>query len=171
MIFEDCRVPVSNRVGYEGQGFSIAMQGLNGGRINIASCSLGAAQASIEQAAEHAKVRKQFDRPLADNQNIQFKLADMATSLVTSRLIVRQAACALDTKSLEASTLCSMAKLFATDHCFQICNEALQIHGGYGYLKDYPVQQYMRDCRVHQILEGTNEVMRLIISRNLLQSS
>ncbi|KAJ7330208.1 Isobutyryl-CoA dehydrogenase, mitochondrial [Desmophyllum pertusum] len=118
------------------------------------SCSLGAAQASVEQAAEHTKVRKQFDTPLADNQHIQFKLADMATSLVTSRLIVRQAARALDAKSPEAPTLCSMAKLFATDQCFQVCNDALQLHGGYGYLKDYAVQQYMRDCRVHQILEG-----------------
>ncbi|XP_078359240.1 isobutyryl-CoA dehydrogenase, mitochondrial-like [Oculina patagonica] len=171
VIFEDCKVPVANRVGYEGQGFRIAMYGLNGGRINIASCSLGAAQASIEQAAEHTKVRKQFDSPLADNQHIQFKLADMATALVTSRLIVRQAARALDAKSPEAPTLCSMAKMFATDQCFQVCNDALQLHGGYGYLKDYAVQQYMRDCRVHQILEGTNEVMRLIISRNLLQNS
>lgn len=171
VIFEDCKIPVTNRVGYEGQGFRIAMYGLNGGRINIASCSLGAAQASIEQAAEHTKVRKQFDSPLADNQHIKFKLADMATSLVTSRLIVRQAARALDAKSPEAPTLCSMAKMFATDQCFQVCNEALQLHGGYGYLKDYAVQQYMRDCRVHQILEGTNEVMRLIISRNLLQNS
>jgi len=171
VIFEDCKVPVSNRIGDEGQGFSIAMHGLNGGRINIASCSLGAAQASIEHAIEHAKVRTQFGRPLADNQHIQFKLADMATALMQSRLIVRQAANALDVKSPEASTLCSMAKLSATDQCFQICNDALQIHGGYGYLKDYAVQQYMRDCRVHQILEGTNEIMRLIISRNLLQKS
>lgn len=171
VIFEDCKIPVSNRVGAEGQGFSIAMHGLNGGRINIASCSLGAAQASIEQATDHVKVRKQFNRPLADNQHIQFKLADMATALVTSRLIVRQAANALDAKSPDASALCSMAKLFATDHCFQICNDALQIHGGYGYLKDYAVQQYMRDCRVHQILEGTNEIMRLVISRSLLEGS
>ncbi|CAH3014940.1 unnamed protein product [Porites evermanni] len=158
VIFEDCKVPVSNRVGAEGQGFNIAMYGLNGGRINIASCSLGAAQASIEQAIEHAKVRKQFNRPLADNQHIQFKLAEMATALITSRLIVRQAAHALDSKSPDASTLCSMAKLSATDQCFEICNDALQIFGGYGYLKDYAVQQYMRDCRVHQILEGSTSI-------------
>uniref|UniRef100_A0A8C0ETN4 Acyl-CoA dehydrogenase family member 8 n=1 Tax=Bubo bubo TaxID=30461 RepID=A0A8C0ETN4_BUBBB len=150
VIFEDCVVPVGNRLGAEGQGFSIAMKGLNGGRINIASCSLGAAHASVLLAQEHLTVRKQFGEPLANNQYLQFGLAEMEG---------RE----------DAAVLCSMAKLFATDECFAICNQALQMHGGYGYLKDYAVQQFVRDIRVHQILEGTNEVMRMIVARNLLQ--
>lgn len=168
VILEDCRVPVTNRIGGEGQGFTIAMRGLNGGRINIASCSLGAAQSSVDQVRDYLPVRKAFGKSLSDFQYLQFKLADMATDLVASRLMVRQAASALDQLSPNHVTLCAMAKLFATDKCFDICNQALQMHGGYGYLKDYPVQQYMRDCRVHQILEGTNEVMRLLVSRELL---
>ncbi|KAK3531526.1 hypothetical protein QTP70_024917, partial [Hemibagrus guttatus] len=168
VIFEDCAVPVANRLGTEGQGFSIAMHGLNGGRINIASCSLGAAHASVLLARDHIRVRKQFGEPLANSQFLQFKLAEMATKLVASRLLVRQAAVALQEKRPDAVSLCSMAKLFATDECFAICNQALQMHGGYGYLKDYAVQQFFRDIRVHQILEGTNEVMRMIISKNLL---
>jgi isobutyryl-CoA dehydrogenase len=147
------------------------MKGLNGGRINIASCSLGAAQASIETSIEYMHQRKQFNKSLAEFQHLQFKLADMATGLMASRLLVRNAALALQNKHKDLVTLCSMAKVFATEKCFNICNEALQIHGGYGYLKDYPVQQWMRDCRVHMILEGTNEIMRLIISKNLLFSS
>uniref|UniRef100_A0A0B7AKH0 Isobutyryl-CoA dehydrogenase, mitochondrial n=4 Tax=Arion vulgaris TaxID=1028688 RepID=A0A0B7AKH0_9EUPU len=166
--FDDCRVPQDNLVGLEGQGFNIAMRGLNGGRINIASCSLGAALASILQARDHMKVRKQFGKTLDNFQYLQFRLAEMATQLVASRLMVRNAAVALDNKDANAVTLCSMAKLFATDECFKICNDAMQIFGGYGYLKDYPVQQYMRDTRVHCILEGTNEIMRLLISRDLL---
>ncbi|XP_078464376.1 isobutyryl-CoA dehydrogenase, mitochondrial isoform X1 [Lampetra fluviatilis] len=169
VIFEDCAVPVANRIGEEGQGFSIAMKGLNGGRINIASCSLGAAYASILQTTEHLTVRKQFGEPLSSNQYLQFRLAEMATSLVASRLMIRNAARALDLGDPAAVPLCAMAKLFATDECFKICNQALQMHGGYGYLKDYPVQQYMRDTRVHQILEGTNEVMRMIVARSLLE--
>ncbi|NWI47052.1 ACAD8 protein, partial [Picathartes gymnocephalus] len=169
VIFEDCVVPVGNRLGAEGQGFSIAMQGLNGGRINIASCSLGAAHASVLLAQEHLTVRKQFGEPLANNQYLQFRLAEMATRLVAARLMVRNAARALQDGREDAAVLCSMAKLFATDECFGICNQALQMHGGYGYLKDYAVQQFVRDIRVHQILEGTNEVMRMIVARNLLQ--
>ncbi|NXT59661.1 ACAD8 protein, partial [Pluvianellus socialis] len=169
VIFEDCVVPVGNRLGAEGQGFSIAMKGLNGGRINIASCSLGAAHASVLLAQEHLTVRKQFGEPLANNQYLQFRLAEMATRLVAARLMVRNAARALQEGREDAAVLCSMAKLFATDECFAICNQALQMHGGYGYLKDYAVQQFVRDIRVHQILEGTNEVMRMIVARNLLQ--
>ncbi|XP_032905740.1 isobutyryl-CoA dehydrogenase, mitochondrial isoform X1 [Amblyraja radiata] len=168
VILEDCAVPISNLIGREGDGFSIAMNGLNGGRINIASCSLGAAYASILLARDHLKVRKQFGEPLANSQYLQFKLAEMATGLVASRLMVRNAAAALQEARQDAVALCAMAKLFATDECFTICNQALQMHGGYGYLKDYAVQQFMRDIRVHQILEGTNEVMRMLISRNLL---
>ncbi|XP_059813117.1 isobutyryl-CoA dehydrogenase, mitochondrial isoform X2 [Hypanus sabinus] len=163
VIFDDCVVPVTNLVGREGDGFSIAMNGLNGGRINIASCSLGAAYASIVLARDHLKVRKQFGEPLANSQYLQFKLAEMATGLVAARLMVRNAAAALEEGRQDAVALCAMAKLFATDECFT----ALQMHGGYGYLKDYAVQQFVRDIRVHQILEGTNEVMRMLISRNL----
>ncbi|XP_007894198.1 isobutyryl-CoA dehydrogenase, mitochondrial [Callorhinchus milii] len=169
VIFEDCAVPVTNRIGKEGDGFSIAMKGLNGGRINIASCSLGAAYASILLARDHLKVRRQFGEPLANSQYLQFRLAEMATGLLAARLMVRNAASALQAGREDAVALCSMAKLFATDECFTICNQALQMHGGYGYLKDYAVQQFVRDIRVHQILEGTNEVMRMLISRNLLQ--
>lgn len=169
VIFEDCAVPVANRIGNEGQGFLIAMKGLNGGRINIASCSLGAAHASVILTQDHLNVRKQFGEPLASKQYLQFKLADMATRLVASRLMIRNAAVALQEEREDAVVLCSMAKLFATDECFAICNQALQMHGGYGYLKDYAVQQYVRDSRVHQILEGSNEVMRMLISRSLLK--
>uniref|UniRef100_A0A667I798 Isobutyryl-CoA dehydrogenase, mitochondrial n=1 Tax=Lynx canadensis TaxID=61383 RepID=A0A667I798_LYNCA len=169
VIFEDCVVPMANRIGDEGQGFIIAMKGLNGGRINVASCSLGAAHASVILTRDYLNVRKQFGEPLASNQYLQFKLADMATRLVASRLIIRSAAVALQEEREDAVALCSMAKLFATDECFAICNQALQMHGGYGYLKDYAVQQYVRDSRVHQILEGSNEVMRMLISRSLLQ--
>lgn len=168
VIFEDCRVPATNIIGKEGQGFNIAMKGLNGGRINIASCSLGAAQASLQAAIDHVKVRKQFGKPLASFQNSQFRLAEMATELVASRLLVRNAARALDNDDLDTVPLCSMAKYYATEKCFNIINEALQLHGGYGYLKDYSVQQYLRDTRVHMILEGTNEVMRLLIARKVL---
>ncbi|XP_068441626.1 isobutyryl-CoA dehydrogenase, mitochondrial [Clinocottus analis] len=171
VILEDCAVPVANRLGAEGQGFNMAMKGLNGGRINIASCSLGAAHASVLLARDHLLVRKQFGETLSNNQYLQFQLAEMATKLVASRLLVRAAATALQENRPEAVSLCSMAKHFATDECFTICNQALQMHGGYGYLKDYAVQQFVRDIRVHQILEGTNEVMRMIISRNLLTES
>lgn len=170
VILEDCVIPIENRIGNEGQGFSIAMRGLNGGRVNIASCSLGAAQASLELALNHLKVRKQFGKPLAEFQHHQFKLSQMATGLVASRLLIRKAAHALQNNLPETVSLCSMAKLFGTDTCFNIINQALQMHGGYGYLKDYAVQQYMRDTRVHQILEGTNEVMQIVISKDILQN-
>lgn len=170
VIMEDCRIPVSNRIGLEGQGFNIAMKALNGGRINIASCSLGAAQASLEIATEYLKVRKQFGKPLAEFQHNQFKLAQMATEIVASRIFIRKAADSLQRNLPETVSLCSMAKYFATERCFDVVNSALQMHGGYGYLKDYAVQQYLRDLRVHQILEGTSEVMLMIISRDLLNA-
>jgi len=169
VIFEDARVPVENLIGVEGQGFNIAMSGLNGGRINIASTSLGAAQSSLDFVTDHLKVRKQFGQPLANFQHNQFNLAQMATKLVASRALVRNAAIALDSSHPNVVSLCSMAKLFATDNCFEIVNTALQMYGGYGYLKDYPIEQYLRDIRVNQILEGTNQVMQMIISRNILQ--
>jgi len=168
VIFENCRVPVANRLGPEGHGFKIAMMGLDGGRINIAACSLGGARACLETASRYAVERKQFGKPLADFQATQFKLADMATELDAARLLVWRAACLLDEKSPEATQAAAMAKRFATDAGFAIVNEALQLHGGYGYLKDFPIERYLRDLRVHQILEGTNEIMRVIISRRLL---
>jgi alkylation response protein AidB-like acyl-CoA dehydrogenase len=168
VIFEDALVPRSHRLGEEGEGFKIAMMGLDGGRLNIAACSLGGARACLEAARDYMKERKQFGKALAEFQALQFKLADMATELEAARLLLHRAAAALDAKSPEATKLCAMAKRFATDLGFKICNEALQLHGGYGYIKEYPIQRYLRDLRVHQILEGTNEIMRLIIARRLL---
>ena len=146
----------------------MALNGLNGGRVNIAACSLGAAQASLAYASQHVRERKQFGRPLAAFQNVQFKLADYATELVAARHMVRAAALKIDEEDPQRSVHCAMAKRFATDACFDICNGALQMLGGYGYLKDYPIQRYMRDARVHTILEGTNEIMRLITAREIL---
>jgi alkylation response protein AidB-like acyl-CoA dehydrogenase len=168
VIFEDCRVPAENLIGVAGQGFKIAMAGLDGGRINIAACSLGAAQASLEIARDHLLAREQFGRKLAEFQALQFKLADMATELEAARLMIRQAAAKLDAGAPDATPACAMAKRFATDAGFTVCNEALQLLGGYGYLMDFPVERHLRDLRVHQILEGTNEIMRLIIARRLL---
>ena len=168
VIFEDCRVPVANRLGEEGDGFKIAMMGLDGGRLNISACSLGGARACLEAARDHLLERRQFGRPLADFQALQFKLADMATELDAARLMVRRGAASLDRGDPEATMHCAMAKRFATDAGFRICNEALQLFGGYGYLKDFPIERYLRDVRVHQILEGTNEIMRVIIARRLL---
>ena len=168
VIFEDCRVPVANRLGEEGDGFKIAMMGLDGGRLNISACSLGGARACIEAARDHLLERRQFGRPLADFQALQFKLADMATELEAARLMVRRGAASLDRGDPEATMHCAMAKRLATDAGFHICNEALQLFGGYGYLKDFPIERYLRDVRVHQILEGTNEIMRVIIARRLL---
>ena len=168
--FEDCRVPAANRIGDEGQGFRIAMAGLDGGRVNIAACSLGAAAASLEIAREHLLVREQFGRKLADFQALQFKLADMATELEAARLMIYNAAAKLDAKAPDATQACAMAKRFATDAGFAVCNDALQLLGGYGYLMDHPIERHMRDLRVHQILEGTNEIMRVIIARGLLQN-
>ena len=167
--FEDCRVPVENRLGEEGQGFSIAMNGLNGGRINIGACSLGGATEAFELAREYVKGREQFGNPIAHFQGTQFKLADMATELEASRLILYRAAAALDAKDPSAPKYCAMAKRFATDLGSKIANDALQLHGGYGYLKDYPIERIVRDLRVHQILEGTNEIMRTIIAKDLLK--
>jgi alkylation response protein AidB-like acyl-CoA dehydrogenase len=167
--FEDCRVPVDNRIGEEGIGFRIAMAGLDGGRINIAACSLGAAEASLEQALTYVNERQQFGRRLAEFQALQFRLADMATELEASRLLLYKAATKLDEKSPDATRLAAMAKRKATDVGFWVVNEALQLHGGYGYLRDFPLERYLRDLRVHQILEGTNEIMRVIIARDLLR--
>jgi hypothetical protein len=166
--FDDCRVPDANRLGAEGQGFRIAMQALDGGRINIGACSIGGAQACFETAREYVRQRKQFGKAIADFQATQFKLADMATSLEAARLMVYQAAAKLDAADPDATLHCAMAKRFASDAGFEVCNQALQLHGGYGYLRDYPIERYFRDLRVHQILEGTNEIMRVVIARRLL---
>jgi len=168
VMFADCRVPLANRIGAEGDGFKIAMQGLDGGRINIGACSLGGARACLEHAKEHVLTRKQFGRQLARFQSVRFKLADMATGLEAARLMIRRAAAKLDAEDPEATQFCAMAKRFATDAGFDVCNEALQLHGGYGYLRDLPIERFLRDLRVHQILEGTNEIMRVIVARRLL---
>ncbi len=170
VIFENARVPVANRIGQEGDGFKIAMAGLDGGRINIAACSIGAARASIEVARDHLLTRKQFGRALAEFQALQFRYADMATELEAARLMVWQAAAKLDSDDPDKTLHCAMAKRFATDAGFKLCNEALQLLGGYGYLRDFPVERHLRDARVHQILEGTNEIMRLIVARRLLDT-
>ena len=174
VLFDQCRVPIANRIGAEGQGFSIAMRGLDGGRINIAACSLGGASACLAATRNHMAARQQFGRRLDEFQALQFKFADMATLLEAARLMVYRAAWVYDTEDsnnrTELTTLSAMAKRFATDACFEICNEALQLHGGYGYLRDYPIERILRDVRVHQILEGTNEIMRVIIARHLLES-
>lgn len=169
VIFEGCRVPVANRIGKEGEGFRIAMKGLDGGRLNIAACSLGGARACLEAARAHMLERRQFGKRLADFQALQFRLADMATELEAARLMVHRAAAKLDAGDADATVFCAMAKRFATDTGFHVANEALQLHGGYGYICDYPVERIVRDLRVHQILEGTNEVMRVIIARALLK--
>ncbi|MBL4814386.1 MAG: acyl-CoA dehydrogenase family protein [Shewanella sp.] len=171
ITFSQVRVPVTNLLGEEGQGFTFAMKGLDGGRINIATCSVGTAQAALERATQYMKERQQFGKPIATFQALQFKLADMATELVAARQIVRLAAFKLDCGDPEASAYCAMAKRFATDVGFQVCDAALQLHGGYGYIREYPLERYVRDVRVHQILEGTNEIMRLIIARRLLDES
>lgn len=168
VTLEDVRIPVTNRVGQEGDGFAIAMKGLDGGRLNIATCSLGGAQAALLRARNYLHERQQFGKPLAAFQALQFKLADMATNLVAARQMVRLGAFKLDSKDPEATLHCAMAKRFATDACFEVVNDALQLHGGYGYIREYPLERYVRDLRVHQILEGTNEIMRLIIARRLL---
>ena len=165
--FDNCEIPIDNIVGNEGDGFKIAMKGLDGGRVNIAACSLGGARAALDASLSYAADRKQFGKSIDQFQATQFKLADMATELEASRLMVLRAAASLDSKDTQATKYCAMAKRFATDICSDICNEALQIHGGYGYLKDFPLERLVRDLRVHQILEGTNEIMRVIISRKL----
>ncbi len=166
--FDNAEVPAANRLGEEGGGFKIAMKGLDGGRINIATCSVGAAQGAVDAAQRYMKERRQFGRTLAEFQGLQFKLADMVTELVAARQMVRLAASKLDGGHPGATTFCAMAKRLATDLGFSICNDALQLHGGYGYIREYPLERLLRDVRVHQILEGTNEIMRVIIARNLL---
>ncbi|EGQ8521833.1 acyl-CoA dehydrogenase [Vibrio parahaemolyticus] len=171
VTFESVVIPASHLLGEEGQGFIFAMKGLDGGRINIATCSVGTAQQALNQATQYMQERKQFGKSLAQFQALQFKLADMATELVAARQLVRYAASKLDRGDPDATTYCAMAKRFATDVGFQICDQALQIYGGYGYIKEYPMERYFRDVRVHQILEGTNEIMRLIIARRLLSET
>lgn len=167
VIFEDCRVPVANLVGKEGDGFRYAMMGLDGGRLNIGACSLGTARSALETAQQYVTERKAFGKPIGEFQALQFKLADMATDLEAARLMIRNAASKLDARDPKATMLCAMAKRFATDAGFRIANDALQLHGGYGYLKDFPLERHVRDLRVHQILEGTNEIMRVIVAREL----
>ena len=169
ITFENVRIPLDHRLGEEGEGFKFAMRGLDGGRINIATCSVGAAQGALDASRAYMGERKQFNQVLASFQALQFKFADMATHTVAARHMVRLAACKLDSGSPDASTYCAMAKRLATDLGFQVCLDAQQLHGGYGYLKDYPLERLVRDSRVHQILEGTNEIMRVIIARQLLE--
>jgi alkylation response protein AidB-like acyl-CoA dehydrogenase len=168
VIFEDCKVPAANRIGEEGRGFRFAMGGLDGGRVNIGACSLGAAWCALDKACQYALERKAFGRAIADFQALQFKLADMATELEAARLMIYRAADALDRADPQASMYSAMGKRMATDLGFKVVNDALQVHGGYGYLKDYGLEKLVRDLRVHQILEGTNEIMRVVISRKVL---
>lgn len=165
VFFDNCRIPADNLIGEEGQGFKIALSALNGGRINIAACSLGGARKCLQLTRQYMLERQQFNKKLADFEALQFKFADMLTAWETARLLIHRAAAALDQGHPKAIMYCAMAKQFATDQCFTICDDALQIYGGYGYLCDYPIERYFRDLRVHKILEGTNEIMRLIISR------
>ena len=168
VIFEGCRVPETNRIGPEGIGFKIAMAGLDGGRLNIAACSIGGAQAALDRSLAYLGERKAFGKRLQDFQALQFRLADMATELEAARTFLWRAAAALDAKDPQATQLCAMAKRFGTDAGFEVANQALQLHGGYGYLADYGIEKIVRDLRVHQILEGTNEIMRVIIARSLV---
>ena len=167
--FDNCRIPARNRIGAEGDGFKIAMMGLDGGRLNIGACSLGGARRCLDEAKWYIRDRKQFGKPLSAFQALQFKIADMATDLEAARLLLHKAATKLDAKSPDATMYCAMAKRMATDVGFTVVNDALQLHGGYGYLKDYPIERFLRDVRVHQILEGTNEIMRVIVARKLLE--
>jgi len=169
VLLDDVRIPVANRIGEEGHGFKFAMAGLDGGRLNIAACSLGGAQRALDKALDYAKERQQFGQPIANFQATQFKLADMETELQAARVMLYEAAAKLDAKASDATRWCAMAKRFVTDTGFKIANDALQIHGGYGYLSEYGVEQIVRDLRVHQILEGTNEIMRVIVSRDMLK--
>ena len=167
--FDNVRIPANHLLGQEGEGFKIAMKGLDGGRINIATCSVGAAQGALTQAQQYMQDRKQFGKSIASFQALQFKLADMATELVAARQMVRLAAAKLDAGARDDTTYCAMAKRFATDAGFTVVNEALQLHGGYGYIREYPLERLLRDARVHQILEGTNEIMRVIVARAILR--
>ncbi len=169
VMFDDCRIPAANLIGAEGQGFKIAMMGLDGGRLNIAACSLGGAQRALDESITYTKDRKQFGKSIADFQATQFKLADMATELEAARLLLYAAAQKVSDGAPGAAAHAAMAKRFTTDVGFEVTNHALQLHGGYGYLQDYPIERILRDLRVHQILEGTNEIMRVVISRELLK--
>jgi alkylation response protein AidB-like acyl-CoA dehydrogenase len=169
VVFEDVRIPASRRIGAEGDGFRFAMAGLDGGRLNIAACSLGGMQEALNRALSYARDRKQFGKAIVDFQASQFKLADMETETQAARCLLYEAARKLDAKAPDATRWCAMAKRFVTDAGFRVANDALQLHGGYGYLADYGVERIVRDLRVHQILEGTNEVMRVIISRDMLK--
>jgi hypothetical protein len=171
VIFENVRVPVANRLGDEGIGFKIAMAGLDGGRLNIAACSLGGAQSALDKTLDYMRERKAFGKRLDEFQALQFRLADMATELEAARTFLWRAAAALDRKDHDASMLCAMAKRFGTDVGFQVANDALQLHGGYGYLAEYGIEKIVRDLRVHQILEGTNEIMRMIVARKLIEGA
>ena len=171
VIFENARVPVANRLGDEGIGFKIAMAGLDGGRLNIAACSVGGAQSALDKSLSYMKERKAFGKSLDEFQALQFRLADMATELEAGRTFLWRAAAALDRKDADAGMLCAMAKRFGTDVGFEVANQALQLHGGYGYLAEYGIEKIVRDLRVHQILEGTNEIMRLIVSRKLIEAA
>jgi len=171
VIFENARVPIANRLGEEGIGFKIAMAGLDGGRLNIAACSLGGAQNALDKSLAYTRERKAFGKRLDEFQALQFRLADMAIELEAARTFVWRAAAALDRKDSDATMLCAMAKRFGTDVGFEVANQALQLHGGYGYLSEYGIEKIVRDLRVHQILEGTNEIMRLIVSRKLIEDA
>lgn len=171
ITFNNVEIPKENLLGVEGQGFKIAMMGLDGGRINIATCSLGAATAAFNHAKKYMGEREQFGKTLDKFQVLRFKLADMATNIVAARNMIQFAAYKLDTGDTDKTSYCAMAKRMATDLCFDVCNDALQIFGGYGYIKEYPLERYVRDCRVHQILEGTNEIMRVIISRSIFKEN
>jgi alkylation response protein AidB-like acyl-CoA dehydrogenase len=169
VIFEDVRVPVTNRLGAEGDGFGIAMKGLNGGRLNMGACSLGGAQWAFDRARAYVQEREAFGAPLAANQTIVFTLADMATKLAASRALLQRAAEAVDAGAPDAAASCALAKRYATDASFEVANQALQLHGGYGYLQEYGIERVVRDLRVHQILEGSNEIMQLIVGRSVLE--
>ncbi|RMI31398.1 acyl-CoA dehydrogenase family protein [Nocardia stercoris] len=171
VMLSGARVPVANRLGAEGDGFRIAMHGLNGGRLNIAACSVGGAQAALDRTVPYLAQRNAFGRPLLDNQALQFDLADMGTQLEAARTLLWRAAAALDADAPDKVELCAMAKRFGTDAGFEVANKALQLHGGYGYLAEYGIEKIVRDLRVHQILEGTNEIMRVVVARSLLQES
>ncbi len=169
VILDGVRVPATSMLGSEGQGFAIAMSALNGGRLNIAACSLGGAQWALDRAVQYVHEREAFGEPLAEKQSILFAVADMRTDLHAARLMVRDGAQAVDDRDPDATMRCAMAKRFATDAGFDVANRALQLHGGYGYLQDYGIEKVVRDLRVHQILEGTNEIMRLIVGREMLR--
>ena len=171
VIFDEMRIPAENMLGDEGQGFRIAMSALNGGRLNIAACSLGGAQWALDRAVKYVHERFTFGEALAERQSVMFAIADMATELRAARALVHEAAAAVDNHSSDAAVQCAMAKRFATDAGFSVANQALQLHGGYGYLREYGIEKVVRDLRVHQILEGTNEIMRLIVGRAVLEES